>query len=268
MCNKLSREPTEGVIRKLRQEVGFGCPVPGCGNPYLQWHHFDPPWREKNHHNPEGMIALCGEHHDKADNGAFTKEQLHKFKLDAKARRLLEVKGRFDWLRNDILSVVGSNFYYEIPILIQLFGIPVVSFRRDEEGYLLLNLKMLNEYNNDRIEIKDNFWVFKPSKSNLIDFKCPPSGKLIQAEYKNGDKLKVEFFELESLVHAKHKYKYFPSHYENFKFPLTVLDVKLDVKFELAHVGLKFSSSLTRFHEGFTLKNCFLFRSPIGLSWP
>jgi hypothetical protein len=264
VCGKLSRNPTEDVIKKLRQEVGFGCPVPGCRNPYLEWHHFDPPWREKNHHDPEGMIALCAEHHKKADNGAFTKEQLHKFKLDAKVTSLLEVKGRFDWLRNKILFVVGGSFYYEIPILIQLFGIPVVSFRRDEEGYLLFNLKMLNKYDNERLEIKDNFWVFKPSESSLIDFKCPPSGKLIEAKYANGNKLKVEFFEFKSLGCAKRKYKYFPSNFEEFNFPLTVLDVN----YELAHTAIKFSSSLTHFPGGLSLKACFLHHSPIGLKWP
>jgi len=46
----------------------------------LKWHHFDPPWREKQHFNPEGMIALCNRHTDQADGGAYTKEQLRNFK--------------------------------------------------------------------------------------------------------------------------------------------------------------------------------------------
>ena len=55
----MNRTPPKKVIQTLRQEVGFGCPVPNCGNPYLEWHHFDPPWSIENHHRPEGMIALC-----------------------------------------------------------------------------------------------------------------------------------------------------------------------------------------------------------------
>jgi hypothetical protein len=54
-----SRTPPIAVRRKLRQEVGFACPVPDCGSPYLTWHHFDPPWHVTPQHEPAGMIALC-----------------------------------------------------------------------------------------------------------------------------------------------------------------------------------------------------------------
>src|SRR5918912_315690 len=36
----VNRTPPAAVRRELRREVGFGCPVPDCGNPYLYWHHF------------------------------------------------------------------------------------------------------------------------------------------------------------------------------------------------------------------------------------
>jgi hypothetical protein len=73
-------------MRKLRQEVGFGCPIPragrACGNPYLAYHHFDPPWTVEQHHNPAGMVALCAEHHAKADARAFPIEYLRKLKAE------------------------------------------------------------------------------------------------------------------------------------------------------------------------------------------
>src|SRR3990172_955656 len=101
----MDRTPPPDVRRELRREIGFGCAFPGCGNPYLYWHHFDPPWRKLQHHNPSGMIALCGEHHAKADVGAFTREQLREFKRGA-IERAEEVKGRFDWMRHSLLAVV------------------------------------------------------------------------------------------------------------------------------------------------------------------
>ncbi len=61
------RTPPIAVRRQLRREVGFGCSLPGCGVPYLTWHHFDPPWRQEHYHRVEGMIALCRDHADKAD---------------------------------------------------------------------------------------------------------------------------------------------------------------------------------------------------------
>lgn len=53
------------------------------------------------------MIALCSEHHLKADAGAFTVDQLCEFKLKGAVNRE-ELRGRFDWLRNKLLVVVGS----------------------------------------------------------------------------------------------------------------------------------------------------------------
>lgn len=90
----MNRTPPARIRERLRREVGFGCPVKGCGSPYLTWHHFDPPWSKHEHHEPNGMIALCREHHDQADAGAFTKDQLRAFKV-ATSDREKGVQGRF-----------------------------------------------------------------------------------------------------------------------------------------------------------------------------
>src|SRR6266702_463986 len=100
--SKLSRKPPAAVRRQLRSEVGFGCPFieeaagSPCGNPYLEWAHFDPPWEVRHHHNPHGMIALCHDHHAKADAGALTIEQWRNLKELAQ-KYAPEVKGRFEW---------------------------------------------------------------------------------------------------------------------------------------------------------------------------
>lgn len=114
------------VKRTLRQEVGHGCPVSGCASPYLEYHHFDPPWAEENHHRPEGMIALCGPHHDKAGGGAFTAEQLRQLKKSSYALSA-EIKGTFEWRRQHLVARVGGNFYLDTPVMVEVQGTPVVS---------------------------------------------------------------------------------------------------------------------------------------------
>src|SRR5688500_4829581 len=131
----MDRTPPIEVRRTLRREVGFGCPVPACGNPYLEYHHFAPAWRERNHHDPVGMIALCAEHHAKADAGAFTEEQLRTFNSLCPG----SVSGRFDYLRHKLLGVVGGNFFFETPVLVQASGEPQIWWSRDENGYLRLS---------------------------------------------------------------------------------------------------------------------------------
>jgi hypothetical protein len=105
----VTRTPPAGIRRALRQEVGFHCPVDGCGNPYLTWHHFDPPWRVEHHHRVEGMIALCLDHAARADAGAFTNDQLRTLKREGRDRATA-IRGRFDWMRRDLLAVVGGKF--------------------------------------------------------------------------------------------------------------------------------------------------------------
>jgi len=185
----MNRTPPKKVIQTLRQEVGFGCPVPNCGNPYLEWHHFDPPWSIENHHRPEGMIALCTQHHKNADNYAYTNDQLVEFKKNKVNSE--KVKGNFEWRRNKLLTVVGGNFYYETPRALVIDNYDVVSLTRDESGYLLLNVEMLSVSKEERLVMRNNCWE---NIGTPIDFKCPPSGKEIEIKYENGDFLSIKFY--------------------------------------------------------------------------
>ncbi len=230
----MDRTPPIDVRRKLRREVGFGCPVLNCGSPYLEWHHFDPPWSESKHHNPDGMIALCAEHHAKAGAGAFTRVQLRNLKEEG-IRRAQQVKGRFDWMRYDLLGVIGGNFHHKTLNILRVQGKKVIWFNRDEDGYLLLNIWMPTTTGQPRIQIEDNFWlVYNPS--GLVDLVCPPSGKLLKVKYCNGDMMKIEFFELHSLEEMLKKYPEVLQHHQVLSaikrcvaFPITAVEVAIIV---------------------------------------
>jgi hypothetical protein len=219
---KLIRTPPLEVRRQLRREVRFGCPVSGCGNPYLRWHHFDPPWSERQHHDPAGMIALCGEHHAKADAGGFTKEQLRELKQRG-AEGAQERGGQFNWMRRDLVAVVGGVFYYRTPIIFEFCGQPAIWVNRDEEGYLLLNIQMATISGQPRAQLEDNFWV---TQGDPVDVECPPSGKLLRVEYANGDRLRIEFFELKSAAQAKKRYCWAQPEYWGIPFPITAVEVQ------------------------------------------
>jgi len=214
----MNRKPPAAVIRELRSEVGFGCPVPACGNPYLEWHHFNPPWSQEQHHKQEGMIALCAEHHKKADNGAYTKEQLAALK--GNRADPTDVRGRFDWRRNKLLTVVGGNFYYETPRPVVIDGHDVVAISRDAEGYLLLSIEMLSLLPDERVVLVENCWENIGSPQDLIS---PPSGKKLSVTYANGDHLSVEFLELITAEQFASRYG-LPA-FGDLEFPLTVAEV-------------------------------------------
>lgn len=223
--NNINRKPPVEVLRKLRGEVGFGCPVPGCGNPYLEWHHFDPSWSKKKHHNPEGMIALCGEHHKKADAGAFTKEQLRNFKLDYSGveRR---IEGRFDWMRRNFLAVVGGNYYFETYRIFCYKGKDVLWFERDDDGYILLNYVTPTESRKKRTRILGNYWVSVGDPVNLVS---PPSGRLLEIKYGNGDYLKVEFVDVESLSDLVMRYGRDVLCGSSAECPITCIEIQLAI---------------------------------------
>lgn len=56
--------------------------------------------------------------------GAFTNEQLRTIKREGSAKAEA-IRGRFDWMRRDLLAVVGGNFYHRCPVILQLGNRPV-----------------------------------------------------------------------------------------------------------------------------------------------
>lgn len=255
------REPPAAVRRELRREVGFGCPVDvagrPCGNPYLECHHFDPPWHVRQHHEPGGMVALCAEHHSKADAGAFDRDQLLALKADS--ARHEEVRGRFDWLRRDLLTVVGGNFYYETPVAVQFREQPVVWLTRDDSGYLGLNLRMLTTATEPRLILDDNFWMLRGRPKDL---ECPPHGRVVDARYANGDRLRVEFVELDSLERAAGRYPDAKPERWGVSFPLTAVEVSSTV----GGTPIRFGPRETRIGGG-VMRNCFASHCGVGLAF-
>lgn len=221
------RTPPADVLRQLREAVGFHCPaeVDGdiCGNPYLTWHHFDPPWRIEQHHRPDGMIALCRVHADKADNGSYTADQLRKLKRDGRGRGR-EISGRFDWMRQELLAVIGGNAYLRTPTVLQIGGQKAIWFNRNADNELLLNFVMPTLALVPRASIRDNGWVVQPyGVSELI---CPPSGRRLRVKYANGDLFDVEFKTITSRAELAKTYAYIPGlNSANFEFPLTVANL-------------------------------------------
>jgi len=283
----MNRTPPKAVRQELRREVGFGCPIPGCGNPYLTWHHFNPPWHEKEHHNPEGMIALCLEHHKKADYGAFNVDQL----LELKKSKAEEVSGRFDWMRSNVLGVVGSCFYYETHVLVAMDDQPLVWWSRDDRGSFLLNITFPTISGEERLRVEDNFFL---GIGEPDDLECPPSGKKLSVVYRNGDSLDISFKELSSYNDIAQAYTVEPPKDimaemasrlpDGFsekmlelmshpscpvpndlieKYPVTAVEISMKV----GGTGIEFGPKWTKLPNQNQAKGCLVVRSPVGLNF-
>lgn len=253
------REVPPAVRKRLRQEVGFGCPVPRCRSPFLEYHHFDPEWHVEHHHRPEGLIPLCPTHHAQA--ASFTLDQLRTFKETA--ANLAAATGRFEWLRHQLIGAVGGNLYLDTPILVQFRSDPMVWFNRDSDGHALLNVRMLTTVGNEaeRIRIEDNDFIVRGTP---VDFECPPSGRLLRVRYENGDYMRVEFREFGSPQTASNKFTHMTLdslHMLPATWPLTFVIVTM----RAGGTNIRFGPSMTRLPGNNVIRGCTMVGGQAGL---
>lgn len=262
----MDRHPPRDVQRQLRQEVGFGCPIPvpdkSCGCPYLEWHHFDPTWRERQHHNPAGMIALCPKHHKKADGNSWTKEQLREFKQSGRGN-FSHVRGRFDWMRRKLLGVVGGNFSYDCPILFYCSQQPIIWFTRDTQGYLRVNISRPQTTFSAQPVMEDNDWQVS---RDVADIECPPRGHFLAVRYPNGDLIQIRFRELANAQEAMNAYPGFAglaSTPIRFSYPLTAVEMEM----QIPALGIDIDSKRMRLPNGSELIGCSASQCPVGFAF-
>lgn len=194
------------------------------------------------------MIALCQEHHAKADAGAFTSQQLHALKAQARLNAKT-IKGRFDWMRKNLMAVVGGSFYIDTPVILTIDNRPVISFTRDDENYLLLNLQMLTTSEDERFLIQENFWLLEGTPE---DVECPPHGRLLSVKYPNGDKAKVEFFSIDSTLDFSKRYGERYSDEIASEIPFTIVEIRYFVD----GMDIDFGQESTKVGS-FVLNGCF-----------
>jgi hypothetical protein len=202
------------------------------------------------------MIALCGEHHHQADAGAFTLEQLRALKASAEGVR--DVGARFNWMRQQLLAVVGGNFFLETPIPVLIHDIPVVMFTRDETGHWLLNLQMLSRTAEPRIAIAENFWL---SQGAAADIECPPNGRLLAARYANGDRLKVEFIPDLDINRLRRRYP--DARITESDLPVVPITV-VEIEMVIAGTGIEFGPRTTNI-AGATVANSLMSHCYAGI---
>lgn len=118
------------------------------------------------------MIALCSTHHDAADAGAFTKEQLQTLKRSENAR----VGGTFQWRRKHTVFGCGGNYAYRCNSMLRLSGIDIVYFEKDAQGFDTLSLNIYDVCLNRIFEMRQNDWI---ARTDVDDLDAPPSQKTL-----------------------------------------------------------------------------------------
>lgn len=168
----MDRTPPTEVRRALRQEVGFGCPVAGCRQAFLTWHHFDPPWNMEQHHRPEGMIALCRQHHDAADRGVYSCGDLRNLKQSLSNSH--PAIANLPWSKQEFLIRLGGCYTGGTAVAIALAGERAVWLRRGDNGHLLLSFQLLAADGSILALMEDN--MFEADPKRLYDLEASTGG--------------------------------------------------------------------------------------------
>lgn len=182
----MNRDIPNSVKKVLRQEVNYGCPVPDCGSPLLTWHHFDPPWHIQNHHNPEGMIALCTKHHPMADAGTFSNEQLHSFKKSPNS--LDSIKNKFEWYPQNCLIRLGGCYAFDW-CRVTIKNITILEINKNDLGLTCINILLEDENKALLAEIEGNQFI--SYSENVHDISISASSNRIKV-WSNERKIGLE----------------------------------------------------------------------------
>jgi len=172
----LSRNTPLGVQRILRKEVNYGCPVPECGEPLLTWHHFDPPWKIEEHHDPDRMIALCLKHHGLAEGEEYSREQLREWKQNPNNPELL--KKEYDWMFPWCLIRLGGGVLAPGWCDLRIEDFVVFQAKRTSADHLAFSFKLKNEDDALIASMEDN--MFRVFPELVHDFSLASRGNRIK----------------------------------------------------------------------------------------
>jgi hypothetical protein len=191
---KRNRDPGEAIKRQLRDEVNFGCPVQECGSPILTYHHFDPPWADNFEHNVPGMVALCKPHHDRADGGLWTKEQLREMKRNPYVNNAIRVQ--WPYSPECLVLKVGPCLVVGSGSALRLNGRHVMHFRPEAIERLGMNTVTFDSEINDAngrvwLRITDNWFDLETSDTSDVEF--PPHAKRFVAKHDDQTKIRLQF---------------------------------------------------------------------------
>jgi hypothetical protein len=112
------------------------------------------------------MIALCRPHHDAADAGVFSKQQIQELK---KQQRTSSAEVDFPWAPRSLLIRVGGCYCGGTETLVAIGGKSCIRIRRAETGLLLLSLKVDNVDGANILEVEDNMLLAQPAELHDLE---------------------------------------------------------------------------------------------------
>ncbi|MCO6438067.1 MAG: hypothetical protein J5J06_13320 [Phycisphaerae bacterium] len=122
------------------------------------------------------MIALCRSHHDHADAGGFSKDELRTLKSGSFSAE--SVKARFPWAKRAMLIRLGGCYSGGSSAVLSVSGNPIIRVTTGESGLLLLSFLLKSPDGAVVAHMTDN--IFQSDPAALHDLKCKASATSIK----------------------------------------------------------------------------------------
>lgn len=171
-CN--SRNIPLAIQREVRQRCGFGCVI--CGFPLYEYDHIKG-WANVHEHIAAEITLLCDKHHREVTSGLLPRGKVieaNQSPYNLKAGQSRPLALHFEG--NSCEMHIGGNYFVtkamgqpteSIPLMVD--GIPLIGFVL-EDGHLLLNLILFDQFNNVVLRIVNNqlFYSISPWDIQLV----------------------------------------------------------------------------------------------------
>ncbi len=152
MYRKCRIAPSE-IRRQLRIEAGFGCAI--CGKPLLENAHIIP-YHETQDFPFEDMLALCPYCHTEADQGHYPEWFLREKKKNPYNRNRISVHSKFLVTGEKMIVNIGSFKLINTQRIVTVDDFDLISIKREEGLFLLLDLNLFNKQNQFIALINEN----------------------------------------------------------------------------------------------------------------
>jgi HNH endonuclease len=181
--NKSRKNTPIGIQRTLRQEAGFGCAM--CGNPFVEYHHIIE-WSEREHFEPEHMIAICPSCHARFHR--MNRQRQYELKQNPYNITSKYVRGLLEFKPDLMVICLGGVTIVNCSRVIGSNGIDLFSWRI-EDDQCLITLRVFDPAGCLMLEIVDNeinfqfnnFWDFE-FKFNWFRLKSKDHGQQVMVD--------------------------------------------------------------------------------------
>lgn len=222
--------------------------APGCANPYLTSHPI----------GPDEVVPLCLTHARQATDTDAPADRLRA--LAQAAGRPSSRTPRPVWQQRPLLCRVAGNFFYETPVIFRLGTVTCIGFGRDGEGNLQLTLRMPTASGQRRATIVDNVWEVLPEGAEVA---CPPSGRLLDITYPDGDRFRAEFTDVHNGAALQARFGGVARWAYRVVFPATLVELSASV----ANTDLDFGPNHCTL-GGPSTKDCFTSHGQAAIDIP